>query len=409
MGERKEDLKGKRANRLLVTAFLPSIGFLSVILCISVSVLFFARPLLNANTGRDIWSTGPLTNHHAFIGSDCKACHQGSFERVADKSCEGCHKVSAHYKNNHAADSSSTNCTTCHREHEGEKALIPANNALCTNCHASLSDKETDTTLRNVGSFAEHPEIHGKVDHGSVRLNHKIHLAAELRGPDGEVQLQCSDCHHIAEDKKLFKPVTYARDCARCHPLSFDENLPAKVTPHGEPQDVLDFLLGEYAKQREISRLGRKTPIEPSLEHVLPSRVKENFQDSTLISSLRQAESVIFTKTGCKLCHIVSEKSPKTGDAAPVDNFETRFKIKGKRAPIAWLDKARFTHEPHSHFSCKSCHDGVEKSEKSSDLLIPAIDECRECHGDKRDEIGRGGLQSPCITCHDYHGKNIIG
>ena len=405
MGERKEDLKGKRASKLMVAACLPSIGFLSVLICVAIIALFFGRPLLNISTSRDLWSTGPLTSHHAFIGSDCKACHQGAFERVADKSCEGCHQVASHSKNNHPANSSSTACIACHSEHEGETKLIPASNSLCTNCHASLTDKKTKTTLRNVGSFAEHPEVHDKIDHGLVRLNHKIHTAANLRGPDGDVQLQCSDCHHRDEDKKLFKPVTYARDCARCHPLSFDENLPTKVAPHGEPQDVLDFLLGEYAKQREFARLGKVTPVDSTSDRVLPARVKDDFNDPSLIASLRQAESLLFTKTGCNLCHVVSEKSPKKEDVALVDNLETHFNIEINEAPRVWLDKARFTHDPHSHFSCKSCHDGVTKSEKSSDLLIPGIEGCKECHGDRREKNGRVGLQSTCITCHDYHGE----
>lgn len=405
MGERKEDLKGKRDSKLLVAACLPSIGFLSVLICVAIIAIFFGRPLINISTSRNLWSTGSLTNHHAFIGSDCKACHQGAFERVANKSCEGCHQVSSHFKGHDAPNSTTAACITCHREHEGEEKLIPASNSLCTNCHASLSDNKTNTKLENVRSFADHPQVHGKIDRGSIRLNHKIHIAANLRGPDGDVQLQCSDCHHLGEDKKLFKPVTYARDCARCHPLSFDENLPTKVAPHGEPQDVLDFLIGEYAKQREFARLGTVTSNDSSSERALPARKKEDLNDASLIASLRQAESLLFTKTGCNLCHVVSEKSTKKEDIFLVDNLAAHFNIEINEAPRVWLDKARFTHDSHSHFSCKSCHDGVAKSEKSSDLLIPGIEGCKDCHGDKREKNGRGGLQSPCITCHDYHGE----
>jgi hypothetical protein len=168
---------------------------------------------------------------------------------------------------------------------------------------------------------------------------------------------------------------------------------------------VLDFLLSEYAKQRQFARVGKVTPIDSSSERVLPARVKDDFNDPSLIASLRQAESLLFTKTGCNLCHVVSEKSPKKEDVALVDNLETHFNIEINEAPRVWLDKARFTHDPHSHFSCKSCHDGVTKSQKSSDLLIPGIEGCKECHGDKRKKNGRGGLQSPCIACHDFHGK----
>ena len=39
-----------------------------------------------------------------------------------------------------------------------------------------------------------------RVDAASIKLNHKVHLKPDLKGPKGPVQLACRDCHLPAED-----------------------------------------------------------------------------------------------------------------------------------------------------------------------------------------------------------------
>jgi len=45
---------------------------------------------------------------------------------------------------------------------------------------------------------------------------------------------------------------------------------------------------------------------------------------------------------------------------------------------------------------CARCHKGIEASAQSSDLFVPGIASCRECHGP-------GAVRSDCVTCHRYH------
>lgn len=40
------------------------------------------------------WSSGPLSKSHAFLETDCKACHTKSFVAVRDESCKACHQAS---------------------------------------------------------------------------------------------------------------------------------------------------------------------------------------------------------------------------------------------------------------------------------------------------------------------------
>jgi hypothetical protein len=63
----------------------------------------------------------------------------------------------------------------------------------------------------------------------------------------------------------------------------------------------------------------------------------------------------------------------------------------------AVLVRARFPHGAHlAHALCGKCHAGVERSRLSSDLALPSMTTCRECHVP-------GQAREGCLTCHGYH------
>src|SRR3546814_17359197 len=63
------------------------------------------------------------------------------------------------------------------------------------------------------------------------------------------------------------------------------------------------------------------------------------------------------------------------------------------------MHKGWFDHKPHETEECTSCH-LAEKSGAASDLLLPDLASCRECHGG---ESARAAVPSGCAMCHDYH------
>ena len=75
-----------------------------------------------------------------------------------------------------------------------------------------------------------------------------------------------------------------------------------------------------------------------------------------------------------------------------------------KIAPIAitqhWLPKTRFPHNKHNTKDCNSCHQ-VEASKVSSDIAIPDIKNCRECHGGNSIAVDKA--PGTCETCHGFH------
>jgi predicted CXXCH cytochrome family protein len=48
--------------------------------------------------------------------------------------------------------------------------------------------------------------------------------------------------------------------------------------------------------------------------------------------------------------------------------------------------------------TCDSCHPAAATSKLSSDLLLPGINVCRNCHNS-----GKAWAGNTCATCHRYH------
>jgi predicted CXXCH cytochrome family protein len=66
--------------------------------------------------------------------------------------------------------------------------------------------------------------------------------------------------------------------------------------------------------------------------------------------------------------------------------------------PESWMPRARFDHRSHQLATCTSCHTTAATSTETSDVLMPAIATCQQCHSDNR-----RAADARCFVCHDYH------
>src|SRR5260370_37200234 len=64
--------------------------------------------------------------------------------------------------------------------------------------------------------------------------------------------------------------------------------------------------------------------------------------------------------------------------------------------------------------TCQACHAGISDSRKTSDINIPEIAFCRQCH--KQGGASKLAAEGRCFECHSYHdwrkerrGNGIIG
>lgn len=440
------------------------IGFLAVVLVFLAAPVAWFYGVLPEQSAEVVdldssWLSGPLSDPHSNLGTECEACHVDAFEHVNDSACIECHDALGDHADPVMMAQSQPEfggvkgamlqtasffgkeqgeCADCHREHNGNEGIILSNSVLCTDCHVGLSGRVA-SALEDVDSFADlHPNFQatvvktpgddpvlqrvalgqpGAMDNSGLLFPHDIHLK-----PSGEVanqaqklgaqygfgeSLVCADCHEPDKDGLLFKPVEMEANCQMCHSLDLPDETYARELPHGKPQEVI-ALIRDYYRNRTITDLiepdgsVRRRPGSSSRVRQQPRRETAAVDAATIANE--QVAMIFDDKGSCGICHEVIEPAPGTVayDIVPVtliDSFMTR---------------AHFDHESHEigELTCDSCHE-AKWSSLASDILLPEIETvaglpgggevigCRDCHGD---EDSRAPLvASACLDCHGYH------
>ena len=393
------------------------------------------------------WISGPLSRAHRSLERDCQACHVDAFVAVRDDSCIACHD-DAH---DHApADrllaargapgawqgalnrvSAAFNrplgrCVDCHTEHEGAGPMPQTAQRFCTECHDGLSTRLTDTRIGDAGDFGTaHPQFRPRVatapgatprferitwtqgiqDRNGLKFPHNTHLSrtggvARMGQNLGMgAALECADCHRPTADRVRFQPVDMERDCAQCHSLTFETvNGVRRSLRHGEPGQVVADLYAFYrstppTRPLELGGMARRRPGGFAERQVYDVYFRE-----TQVRPTRAADAVraVFSRGGaCYDCHTVF--APARGS--------TDWRVMPVHQTARYLTNGWFDHEPHREEECSTCH-LAERSGAGTDLLLPGIATCRECHGG---EGSRADVPSSCAMCHEYHAGDRPG
>jgi predicted CXXCH cytochrome family protein len=401
-----------------------------------------AKPHFHAD---EMWSSGGLSSVHKSLENNCKACHTKAGVAVRDDACVACHtKVHDHADPKKLAVAMGSpgfvagskqmvgklfgiqpgRCVECHKEHEGAKAMPTTDEKFCTNCHADMSKRLTDTKLANVGDFgADHPQFMPTIrslgagglpifrrasldanpqEDNGLKFPHKLHLsttngvaqmALTLGGEGYGKPLQCANCHVRDATGNTFVPVTMEKNCAACHSLAFDQvNGTVRTLRHGDPAQVIADIRAFYRSSGQfrsaaVQGMARRRPGDFSNRAVAVDYAQSQ------VSRGGNAESAIravFSKGGaCFDCHVVT----------PTGNAATPYKVAPVVLAKRYMAKGWFDHASHDTESCASCHN-VAASMKATDVNLPKIGRCRDCHGgqDAHKEV-----PSACALCHDYH------
>jgi hypothetical protein len=67
-----------------------------------------------------------------------------------------------------------------------------------------------------------------------------------------------------------------------------------------------------------------------------------------------------------------------------------------------WFQHANFDHQRHRILECTACHTRAPKSRETSDVLLPGIKLCQQCHRSEA-ETPRQSAEARCFECHSYH------
>ena len=425
---------------LSVGVLIPSVGFF-----VGMDVLRDS-PLPDDSQ----WLTGELHASHALLSNECDACHVVPFEPARDQECLACHEnVTQHFDANLLGSSDNVHangeCRDCHRDHNGPDGIVRYDQKLCADCHSDLSEIGLESSsLGNATDFLEnHPPFKVSVlemspnqswdvsrlalsspdliESSNLKFPHDVHVSEEgIEGLDSVVVLTCDSCHVAEKGGLSMKPVTMEKHCADCHQLTFDPDAPDRVVPHGSPKDLLQQLEGFYAyeffqqegqgldpqakvnaynierlgEQRDARRPGRRRDRQvinaPMFAQTASNAMTQQAKE-TIDLRVADAAANLFERQTCTICH---EISPQEGDVP--------WKVLPVKLTDDWMPLAEFSHDSHVSMDCGGCHE-AETSADASDVLMPDIKNCQECHGGEHSE---DLLQSTCITCHKFHLDN---
>ena len=159
--------------------------------------------VLSTNSWQSMASPGKLSDAHAFLGSNCSACHTAV--RGADPvKCALCHSNDKNIlqKQPTAFHSSITECYGCHTEHKG------VNGSITNMSHTSLSDI-------GMQSLQESKDQDSEKYHKLKELKYWLssHKPPSHITNAKEALLDCFSCHQ--NDDQHFK--LFGKSCIECH------------------------------------------------------------------------------------------------------------------------------------------------------------------------------------------------
>lgn len=179
------------------------------LVAVAFGFVWAAYPQLqDAGWWRQQTSPGPLAPAHAFLESQCSACH-ATLHSVPAAQCIVCHasETSLLQRQATAFHASVGTCVGCHREHEGS---------------AGLSGRMDHAALARIGL----KELAAGADDSDAKQRHRALLAWIGTRPDGpsanphlsaaESALECATCH-ATKDRHQGQ---FGTDCAQCHAVT---------------------------------------------------------------------------------------------------------------------------------------------------------------------------------------------
>jgi predicted CXXCH cytochrome family protein len=404
-----------------------------------------------------MWTSGALSQGHASLEQNCEACHVRPFESVRDTACQACHTTVHDHADARRMERARADlgtfrriqmrigeafgldagrCVDCHTEHEGPQQMVATPQQFCADCHTDIRGRLPDTRLASASDFERaHPEFQPSVliswngeqpvmqrvalnanprEDSGLKFPHALHLdprggAAQMGRRLSSVygfgqQMECADCHVATPDGVRFQPSTMENNCVMCHSLAVERiEGTVRTLRHGSPEQVVADLRGFYRaggpqRPAELAAAGRQRPGD-----VAQIRAAVQFAQARAGIGSRSDRAIraVFSQGGaCFDCHEVSS------GAGPAN-----YVIRPVAFPSRYMEHGWFDHRAHQIVqrpgqprvsgsqACATCH-AAPRSTDATDLLLPNVASCRDCHGG---EQTRRPVPSTCAMCHDYH------
>jgi len=349
-----------------------------------------------------LWNLRMVRSGHSSFGAQCIKCHESPFRPVRKETCLGCHKETRQHIANPEIHHvfKDTKCRECHTHHGDSDPIAMQGASACVLCHANIKAKFANADSPNIHDFStDHPafrlsfktginvsdvlrvsqiDTRKLVENSGLKFPHDQHVGLVRVPGDGKtiMDIKCADCHQPDEAGERFKPINMKQHCYACHQDQLNFNLApeGRKLPHGSEEEVSNTLRDYYA--------GLAFRNKKSMEWV--------------DGQLAKATQSLLEGGGCEYCHTVEQAV----------GSKHLLKITPVNLTQHWFPASKFPHVMHQTYECTKCHKKVEHSEKSSDVDIPTIQSCKQCHTGIQPVSGK--VTSSCITCHIFHSNMHI-
>jgi hypothetical protein len=365
----------------------------------------------------------------ASIDNRCERCHEDEHPPIGLKKEYDLHEPNVVDKRA---------CSICHMEHLGPGPMKRVADSQCATCHNNQREMEASAqkgrTLPSAVFEARGP-AHGQVvpavmrpkqgytqvfasfhrdpargghpefqlirektsDPDTLKFNHSRHFANDIPPVNGQ-KLDCNYCHKPDPQGRFYLRINFDAHCQSCHALQFDERNPSLHLPHGDVNLVRTFLRTLPAQYAELARTQGKGGNYNDVKTFIAQQMNglrrqfgsdEAFERAVFFeTSPYKREDAAPSKanfSGCAHCHTVTAEGRIPVVTTPVQIDR-------------WILRANFTHAKHTSVSCEDCHQQARTSQLTSDVLMPAKQNCVVCHSPETKKVS-----SDCITCHTYH------
>ena len=199
------------------------------------------------------------------------------------------------------------------------------------------------------------------------------------------------------------RPVSMENHCSYCHSLEFDKNKPDRVLPHGKPQEVVDVLTYFYgaeavrppaAAHRSDDQAASTARCQAGARSGARRRRRRPRRRQPANAPFAKRLERVFANDGastCGYCHRTTRQADGHR-ASTTTSCPSGCRASGSR----W----RASTTPRTPTCPAPIAMRAAGSEGSSDVLLPPIANCRECH---QGEAASAAVPSTCTMCHVYH------
>lgn len=197
----------KRSVRIIIV-----LGIVAAALGASVTTFTLRPELRRASTWQRLASPGPVSSAHAFLETNCAACHTPTKGPEATR-CIVCHAndTALLQREPTAFHANIESCRECHSEHRGRESFstVMDHEALA---HIGLR-KLKEGARSDLQLKAASQELLAWIDQGKPK---DMPHARNPRLEPIEASLRCVSCHATKDRHRAY----FGQDCAECHSTS---------------------------------------------------------------------------------------------------------------------------------------------------------------------------------------------